>query len=141
MAQRDWDYEAAFESRLALSRGTAISTGGSGDKAIPVCTTPENKFAPTIRTEEHSTKLLPLIDLITVDTLSAAGPLFNSFLWKLPYFVEKAAEIAAFDNLQDTTVNLIGQSTTIAKNMLSTDSSDWTAEKQDSFTTSRAGAT
>ncbi|KAK8074334.1 chitinase [Apiospora phragmitis] len=94
----------------------------------------ENKFAP-IPAEEDNTWLLLLIDLITVGTLSAAGPFFNSFLKRLPYFVAKeAAGSPAFDNLKDTTMNLIGQSTTIAKDLLSTKGSDWTAEKQDSFT-------
>ncbi|KAK8122581.1 hypothetical protein PG984_011251 [Apiospora sp. TS-2023a] len=73
-------------------------------------TTSENKFVP-IPTEEHSTWLLSLVDLIIVGTLSVAGLLFNSFPKRLPYFVEKAAETATFDNLKDTTVNLIGQST------------------------------
>ena len=89
----------------------------------------ENKFAP-IPPEEDNTWLLLLIDLITLGTLSAAGPFFNSFLSKLAYFSER--EIG-FNNLKDTTMNLIGQSTTIAKDLLSTDGSEWTEEKQDSF--------
>lgn len=90
----------------------------------------ENKFAP-IPEEEDNTWLLLLIDLITVGTLSAAGPFFNSFLKKLPYFVSNAA---TFDNVKDTTMNMIGQSTTIAKDLLpSGEDSAWTPESQDAF--------
>jgi GH18 family chitinase len=88
----------------------------------------ENKFAP-IPPEEDNTWLLLLIDLITLGTLSAAGPFFNSFLKTLPTF----AEGAAFDNIKDTTMNLIGQSTTIAKDLLPSEDAPWTPEKQDSF--------
>ncbi|KAK8062875.1 hypothetical protein PG997_014972 [Apiospora hydei] len=94
----------------------------------------ENKFAP-IPAEPDNTWLLLLIDLITVGTLSAAGPYFNSVLKNMPYFVAKeAAGSATFDNVKDTTMNLIGQSTTIAKDLLKTPESNWTAESQDSFT-------
>ncbi|KAK8131380.1 hypothetical protein PG984_007818 [Apiospora sp. TS-2023a] len=94
----------------------------------------ENKFAP-IPAEEDNTWLLVLIDLITVGTLSVAGPFFNSFLKKLPYFIAQAEKNSgALDNLKDTTMNMIGQSTTLAKDLLTTPGSNWTAESQDSFT-------
>jgi hypothetical protein len=44
--------------------------------------------------------LLLLIDLITLGTLSAAGPFFNNVLKNTPYFVEKGG--SAFDNAKDT---------------------------------------
>ncbi|KAI8692013.1 hypothetical protein NCS56_00195800 [Fusarium sp. Ph1] len=74
-----------------------------------------NKFAP-IPEEEDNTWLLVLIDLATFGTATAAGPLFNSFLKKLPYF---AANGATHDNANDTTITIIGPG--------------WTPEKQDSF--------
>lgn len=63
-------------------------------------------------------------------TLSAAAPFFNSVLKKLPHFVEKAN---TFDNTKDTTLTIIGQSTTIAKDLLTLESSLWTPGKQDTF--------
>ncbi|KAJ4259837.1 hypothetical protein NW757_001787 [Fusarium falciforme] len=88
-----------------------------------------NKFAP-IPEEEDNTWLLVLIDLVTIGTATAAGPFFNSFLKKLPYF---AANAATHDNIKDTTMTLIGQSTTLAKDLLPSKDSDWTPEKQASF--------
>ncbi|KAJ3471898.1 hypothetical protein MRS44_001997 [Fusarium solani] len=70
-----------------------------------------NKFAP-IPEEEDNTWLLVLIDL------------------KLPYF---AANAATHDNIKDTTMTLIGQSTTLAKDLLSSKKPKWTEEKQASF--------
>ncbi|KAM6532557.1 hypothetical protein FSOLCH5_001981 [Fusarium solani] len=63
-------------------------------------------------------------------TATAAGPFFNSFLKKLPYF---AANAATHDNIKDTTMTLIGQSTTLAKDLLSSKKPKWTEEKQASF--------
>lgn len=56
--------------------------------------------------------------------------LFNNFLSKLPYFIEKTD---AADNIKDLTMLAIGQSTTIAKDLLSTSESDWNEESQDEF--------
>ena len=89
----------------------------------------ENKFAP-IPKEEDNTWLLFLIDLVTIGTLSVAGPFFNSFLKQLPYFLKNDA---TFNNIKDTTMNLIGQSTTIAKDLLPTEGAQWTPQKQDAF--------
>ncbi|KAH6616808.1 hypothetical protein C7974DRAFT_475193 [Boeremia exigua] len=91
----------------------------------------ENKFAPLPEPQDN-TWLLVMIDLLTVGTLTAAGPFFNTFLKKLPYFLEKASS-STLDNAKDTAMNLIGQSTTLAKDLLSTDDPKWTAEKQDAF--------
>jgi hypothetical protein len=74
---------------------------------------------------------LLLIDLVTLGALSAAGPFFNNFLKKLPYFIEKGG--SAFDNAKDTTMNLIGQSTTIAKDVMSSGDNPWTDEGQNAF--------
>ncbi|CAG5173179.1 uncharacterized protein ALTATR162_LOCUS7590 [Alternaria atra] len=57
-----------------------------------------DNFAPI--EEEDDTMLLLLIDLITLGTLSAAGPFFNNVLKNTPYFVEKGG--SAFDNAKDT---------------------------------------
>ncbi|OAA36492.1 chitinase [Metarhizium rileyi] len=81
----------------------------------------ENKFAPVPPPADNKKWLLLLIDLITL----GVG------LFELPYFMKNSA---AADTLKDTTMTLIGQSTTIAKNMLSTDTpGHWTAGKQAQF--------
>ncbi|GFF80120.1 killer toxin subunits alpha/beta [Aspergillus lentulus] len=91
----------------------------------------ENKFAP-IPEPADNTWLLLLIDLITLGTASAAAPFFNSVLSKLPYFIAKGSTL---DNVKDTTMTIISQSTTIAKDLLSDpDPDDWTPEKQNEFT-------
>ncbi|THC89244.1 hypothetical protein EYZ11_011312 [Aspergillus tanneri] len=91
----------------------------------------ENKFAPIPKPPDN-TWLLLLIDLITLGSASAAAPFFNSVLSKLPYFIAKGSTL---DNFKDTTMTIISQSTTIAKDMLSDpDPDDWTPEKQDEFT-------
>ncbi|KAG9381867.1 Hce2 domain containing protein [Pyrenophora tritici-repentis] len=91
----------------------------------------ENKFAP-IPEETDDKQLLLVIDLLTLGTLSVAGPFFNNLLKTLPYFIR--ASDAAFDNAKEATVNLIGQSTTIAKDLKPDQSnSRWTPEKQASF--------
>ncbi|KFY31336.1 hypothetical protein V493_01199 [Pseudogymnoascus sp. VKM F-4281 (FW-2241)] len=89
----------------------------------------ENKFAP-VSPEPDNTWLLVLIDLLTLGTLSAAAPFCNSVLKKLPHFHEKGN---TFDNSKDTTLTMIGQSTTIAKDLLSLEGSPWTPGKQDAF--------
>ncbi|KAL2868998.1 uncharacterized protein BJX67DRAFT_387104 [Aspergillus lucknowensis] len=89
----------------------------------------ENKFAP-VPPEEDNMWLNLLIDLIGLGTLGTAGPFFNSFLKKLPYFVNKQ-ETA--QNIQDTTMVVVAQGTNIAKDVLPKDDSPWTPEKQDAF--------
>ncbi|KAL2675732.1 hypothetical protein Neosp_011923 [[Neocosmospora] mangrovei] len=60
--------------------------------------------------EEDNTWLLVLIDLVTLGTATAAGPFFNSFLKRLPYF---AANAATHDNIKDTTITLISPNAAI----------------------------
>jgi hypothetical protein len=91
----------------------------------------ENKFAP-IPPEEDDTWLLLLIDLLTVGTLGTAGPLFNTVIKRLPYFLEKTSHL---DNVKDTTMNLIGQGTTIAKDLIPSDDTPWIPESQAEFST------
>jgi hypothetical protein len=89
----------------------------------------ENKFAP-IPPEKDNTWLLLLIDLLTLGSLGTAGPFFNSFLRKMPYFLERGT---ALDNIKDTSMTLIGQSTTIAKDVLPSEDAPWTPKAQDEF--------
>ncbi|TPX08096.1 uncharacterized protein E0L32_010163 [Thyridium curvatum] len=91
----------------------------------------EDNFAP-IPPEPDNTWLLLVIDLVTLGTLSAAGPFFNTFLKSLPYFAKAAG--STLDNAKDTTMTIIGQSTTIAKDMLADPKgSDWKPENQRAF--------
>ncbi|KAL4745304.1 hypothetical protein BDW72DRAFT_211523 [Aspergillus terricola var. indicus] len=90
----------------------------------------ENKFAP-VPEPPDDTWLLLLIDLVTLGTAAIAAPFFNSILSKLPYFILNGNTL---NNLKDTSMTVISQSTTIAKDVMSTDNPDhWTAEKQDAF--------
>ncbi|KAJ6140241.1 hypothetical protein N7471_006727 [Penicillium samsonianum] len=91
----------------------------------------ENKFAP-IPPEEDNTWLLLLIDVLTLGTLGTAAPFFNTVLKKLPYFLEKSG---ALDNFKDTTMTMVGQGTTIAKDLLPSDdpNSRWNPQSQDAF--------
>ncbi|KAE8404436.1 hypothetical protein BDV37DRAFT_293915 [Aspergillus pseudonomiae] len=102
----------------------------------------ENKFAPIPKPPDN-TWLLLLIDLITLGTASAARPILQfhkeevnlippKVLSKLPYFIAKGSTL---DNVKDTTMTIISQSTTIAKDLLDDpEAYDWTPEKQDEFT-------
>lgn len=91
----------------------------------------EDTFAPIPAPPENKWTYL-LIDLITLGTLSIAGPFFNTILKNTAYFVAKEGSSMA-DNLKDTTMTLIGQSTTIAKDVLPSKDSPWTPEAQNEF--------
>lgn len=129
-AQLIWNSLVAIHSMHKDYHDTLFKVAGVVSTALKDL---ENKFAP-VPAEEDNKWLLLLIDLVTLGTLSVAGPFFNNFLKKMPYFL-KAANDATFNNVKDTTMNLIGQSTTIAKDLLpgSGGGSDWSLEKQDSF--------
>ncbi|EYB33358.1 hypothetical protein FG05_10561 [Fusarium graminearum] len=90
-----------------------------------------NKFAP-IPEAEDKTWILVLVDLLTWGTSSIAAPFFNSKLRELPYFMGNPN---THDNIKDTTMTFIGQSTTVAKDLVSGVESDttWTVEKRDDF--------
>lgn len=91
----------------------------------------ENKFTPVPDNDDETWRLL-LIDLITLGSLSSAGPFFNTFLKSHDWFAGKTG--SALDNAKDTTMTLIGQSTTIAKDVLpGGDKEAWTPAKQDTF--------
>ncbi|KAK8129159.1 chitinase [Apiospora kogelbergensis] len=87
-----------------------------------------NRFAPISASDGNMWNFL-LIDLITVGTLSVAGPFFNSYLKSLPYF----ASGARLDNVKDSVMNLIGQSTTLAKDLLPAKEKQWKTDTQISF--------
>ena len=88
----------------------------------------ENTFAPM--PEPYSNQWLNvLIDLLTIGTLTTAAPFFNGVLKQLPAF----ANPTTHDNTKDITLNLIGQSTTLAKDLLQTPINEWDPQKQDKF--------
>ncbi|RAH55255.1 chitinase [Aspergillus piperis CBS 112811] len=88
----------------------------------------ENKFAP-IPPEEDNTWLNILIDMITLGALGTAGPLFNTMLKDYAWFSG-----SALDNTKDTTMTLLGQGTTTAKDVLPPASKPkWSPEGQDEF--------
>ncbi|KAF7561921.1 hypothetical protein G7046_g2225 [Stylonectria norvegica] len=92
----------------------------------------ETKFAPVPPPPDHRWVLL-LVDLITLGTAMIAAPFFHSVMSTLPYF---AANDAAFNTLRDSTMTMISQSTTIAKDLMgSTTGKKWTEAKQDEFST------
>lgn len=89
----------------------------------------ENSFAPVPPPEDDSWKFL-LIDLLTLGTLGTAGPFFNTMLKKQAAFWEKGISL---EDTKDTVMTLVGQGTTIAKDVLPEDDAYWTAEDQDHF--------
>ncbi|KXX78980.1 Killer toxin subunits alpha/beta [Madurella mycetomatis] len=90
----------------------------------------QNKFAPTPPPEDNNWRLL-LIDLITLGTLSTAAPYFNALLKTKPYFTQNNMNI---ENAKDATMTLIGQTTTIAKDLLpSDDDLPWLPEERAAF--------
>ncbi|KAF5485943.1 Killer toxin subunits alpha/beta [Colletotrichum fructicola] len=89
----------------------------------------EDTFAP-IPEEKTNQWLNILIDLLTIGTLGGAGPFFNGFLKTLPAFTDSKT----FDNTKDTVLMLMGQTTTLAKDMLSSPDQDpWTPQEQNKF--------
>jgi hypothetical protein len=103
-------------------------TGFSGSLALQIQDL-MNRFAP-IPEPEDKTWMYLLIDLVTLGTLSVAGLFFNSAMKNSLYFFNRPA---AADNLKDTVMTLIGQSTTIAKDVLPTKTGDWTPGDQAAF--------
>ncbi|KAK4249246.1 hypothetical protein C7999DRAFT_30299 [Corynascus novoguineensis] len=92
----------------------------------------ENTFAP-IPEPETNQWLNVLIDLLTIGALTTAGPLFNGYLKQLPAF----SDTVMYDNAKDTAMNLISQSTTLAKDLLDAPEADqWIPLEQDKFSTS-----
>ncbi|KAL2173022.1 uncharacterized protein P884DRAFT_273605 [Thermothelomyces heterothallicus CBS 202.75] len=104
---------------LMLERATSLVSVALDDM--------QKTFAP-VPVEEDKAWLYLLIDLITLGTLAVAGPLYNRQLGMFVYFSDKSV-----DDIKDTTMTLIGQSTTIAKDVLSTKQEAWTANLQASF--------
>ena len=91
----------------------------------------EDTFAP-IPEPKTNQWLNVLIDLITIGTLTTAAPFFNGILKQLPSF----ANPVKYDNAKDTTLNIIGQSTTLAKDLLkSPEQKPWTPQEQNKFST------
>jgi GH18 family chitinase len=89
----------------------------------------ENTFAP-VPPEEDNTWALLLINLVTLGTLSGAGPFFNSYLSTRPYFLNKETTL---NNIKDTSMTLVGQGTSIAKDLLKEGKAHWTPASQDAF--------
>ncbi|KAL2198587.1 class V chitinase-like protein [Corynascus similis CBS 632.67] len=89
----------------------------------------EQTFAPIPETEDKAWIYL-LIDLITLGTLTVAGPAFNREVGILRYFSDKSQ-----NDIKDTTMTLIGQSTTIAKDVLPSMQHEWTEGMQAKFGT------
>jgi GH18 family chitinase len=108
--------------QTALTQALAIASTSLRDL--------ENKFAPIPPVKDNSWVYV-MVDLLTLGTLTAAGPFFNSFLKAKAYF----SVGSALDTTKDTALTLIGQSTTLAKDLFDTSGKDpkWTPEKQDSF--------
>ncbi|RDK38944.1 hypothetical protein M752DRAFT_307004 [Aspergillus phoenicis ATCC 13157] len=72
---------------------------------------------------------ISFIDMITLGALGTAGPLFNTMLKNHAWFAG-----SALDNAKDTTMTLLGQGTTTAKDVLPPgDKAKWTPEGQDEF--------
>ncbi|KAL5337697.1 hypothetical protein BJX70DRAFT_409027 [Aspergillus crustosus] len=89
----------------------------------------ELTFAP-VPPEESNMWLEILLTLLTLGTLSGIGPFFNTFLKAKPFFTKNTDALA---DAKDVTTQLIAQGITIAKILLPSEDSPWTAEAQDKF--------
>jgi hypothetical protein len=69
-----------------------------------------------------------LINLVTPGILSVGGPFFNEVIKRVSFFSQRT-----LSNAKDISLTVVGQSTTMAKDLLATWESDWTHEGQDSF--------
>lgn len=108
---------------------TALTGGAStfGTKVQDM----ENNFAP-IPPPPDNKDLFILLDLLTMGTLTAAGPFFNNFIAKLPRFAKAGS--TALPNAKDTTMTMIGQSVGLAKDLKGDPQpGDWTPGKQAKF--------
>ena len=73
-----------------------------------------------------------MVDFLTIGALGGAAPFFNGVLKTLPAFAKEGSTL--FDNTKDTALNLIGQSTTLAKDLLESPPEDkWAAKEQEDF--------
>jgi GH18 family chitinase len=91
----------------------------------------ENVFAP-IPDPETNQWLNVMIDFLTIGALGGAAPFFNGVLKTLPAFAKEGSTL--FDNTKDTALNMIGQGTTLAKDLLQAPKADkWTPDEQKDF--------
>ncbi|KAM7212489.1 hypothetical protein V8F06_012111 [Rhypophila decipiens] len=105
-------------------------TGQAGSFATKVDDM-ENTFAPVPPPPDNKS-LFILLDLLTMGTLTAAGPFFNNFILKLPAFSKPGGTLGP--NSKDTTMTLIGQSVGLAKDAKKAPSpAEWTQKKLDKF--------
>lgn len=89
----------------------------------------EDTFAP-IPVPKDNQWLNILTDLLTMGTLATAGPFFNGFVKQMHAF----ANPTTFDNAKQLTMDLVGQSTTLAKDLLEDPGPDkWTPQEQNKF--------
>ncbi|EJT74550.1 hypothetical protein GGTG_08390 [Gaeumannomyces tritici R3-111a-1] len=73
----------------------------------------ENVFAPIPESKTSQWEKV-MIDIITVGALGSAAPFFNRALKSLPAF----SKSTTFDDTKDNALMLIGQGTTLAKDLL-----------------------
>jgi hypothetical protein len=91
----------------------------------------ENVFAP-IPEPKTNQWLNVMIDILTIRALSGAAPFFNGVLKTLPAFSKLGSTL--FDNTKDTALNIIGQGTTLSKDLLQAPEVDkWTPGEQMDF--------
>ncbi|KAL2821615.1 chitinase [Aspergillus granulosus] len=82
--------------------------------------------------EEDQDWLLLLIDLLTLGALGTTAPYFNRLLRNKDWFVNKGS--TAIEDAKDSAMTLMGQSTTIAKDMLpDPGKAGWDVKAQDAF--------
>jgi hypothetical protein len=91
----------------------------------------ENVFAP-IPEPKTNQWLNVMIDILTIGALGGAAPFFNGVLKTLPAFSKPGSTL--FDNTKDTALNMIGQGTTLSKDLLQAPEVDkWTPGEQMDF--------
>jgi hypothetical protein len=87
----------------------------------------ENTFAP-IPEPPNDWKTNLLINLVTLGTLFVGGPFFNEVIKRGAFF-----SLRTLNNAKDTSLTVVGQSTTMAKDLFRRWEPDWTHEGQESF--------
>ncbi|KAL5360965.1 hypothetical protein BJX96DRAFT_151156 [Aspergillus floccosus] len=89
----------------------------------------EDTFAP-LPPEKNNMWNLLLVDLITLGTLGTLGPVFNTALRNQARFWERGMSL---ESTKDTAMTVVGQGTTIAKDVLPSEKPYWEPEDQNRF--------
>ncbi|KAI6779103.1 uncharacterized protein J7T54_007558 [Emericellopsis cladophorae] len=89
-------------------------------------------FAPDPPEHDNAWRLVWL-DVFTIGASTVLGPLFKNNIAEWPWFREEGSTTAA--KLKNTTILIVQQGITLAKDLLSKNPAEWDSESQDDFKT------